>query len=58
MECSISKFAKNIELGGAIYYLQGREFLKRPLERLEHWAIITYMKSNKHKMSDSASGMV
>ncbi|KAK4830178.1 hypothetical protein QYF61_008969 [Mycteria americana] len=49
VECTISKFADNTKLGGAVDSLKGQEVLQVDLDRLEHWAVINGMKFNKSK---------
>lgn len=39
------------KLGGAVESFEGQEALQRDLRRLEYWAVISGMKSNKSKMS-------
>jgi len=49
VECTVSKFAGDAELGSAVDSLEGQEALQRDLDRLEHWAMINDMECNKSR---------
>ena len=49
VECTISKFAADTKLGGAVDSFEGQEALQRVLHGLEPWARINGMKFNKSK---------
>jgi len=48
-ECTLSKFAGNTKLGGAVDLLKGRDVIQRDPDRLEEWACVNLMKINKAK---------
>ena len=56
MECTLSSFAGDTKLSGAIVILDVREPIQRDLGRLEKWAHVNLIRFNKAKCKSLACG--
>ena len=58
IECSVSKFAENTTLCGAVDTLEGKDATRRDLERLERWSRTKLLKfaKAKCKVTESQNG--
>lgn len=49
IECTVSKFADDTKVNGAVHMFGGRDIVQRDLEKLEEWAQMNFMKFSKVK---------